>query len=110
MTAPADVMGGLLALVRAEVRSCLTEQEHSQASGDDWIDQRRSPLGRKLHCALWRDGALPGRKVHRRVLVRRRDLDAYVEAHGLPSPAAAANDAADSETRALARVGARRVS
>jgi hypothetical protein len=79
-------------------------------SGDDWIDQRHSPLGRKLHCAEWRAGVLPGRKVHRRVLVRRRDLDTYVETHGLPSPAHVANDSgAEAIAFAKSRSGLRRV-
>ena len=52
--------------------------------GDDWIDQAHSPLGRRTHCHLVRSGALPGVSVHRRVLVRRRDLDAYVEARRAP--------------------------
>jgi hypothetical protein len=76
-----------------------------EACAEDWIDQSRSPLGRKLHCALVRDGVLPGVKVHRRVLVRRRDLDAYLETH---RQAPAIIDGSE-EARALARVGARRV-
>ena len=52
--------------------------------GDDWIDQARSPLGRRTHCRLVRTGAPPGVSVHRRVLVRRCDPDAYIEAHRAP--------------------------
>jgi hypothetical protein len=106
---------------------------------DDWIDQAHSPLGRRMHCRLVRTGALPGVSVHRRVLVRRRDLDAYIEARrpppgddleplrrmlGDPNPRArgrhgfSPDEAAEraralgfdeAEARVLARVGARRV-
>jgi hypothetical protein len=85
-------------------------EESAKQSGDgaDWIDQTRSPLGRELHCELVRSGVLPGCKVHRRVLVRRRDLDAYIESHPV-TPRAANDVTATSEARALARVGGRRV-
>jgi hypothetical protein len=66
------------AIAREVVRAELGER------GDDWIDQAHSPLGRRTHCRLVRSGALPGVSVHRRVLVRRRDLDAYVEARRAP--------------------------
>jgi hypothetical protein len=81
------------------------------ARGDDWVSQHTSPLGRELHCRLVRDRKLAGVRVHRRVLVRRRDLDAYIAAHGAKREAA--NDVAEladsPEAKALARVGARRV-
>lgn len=73
------------------------------ASPDDWISQLTSPLGRELHCRLVRDGALPGVRVHRRVLVRRRDLDQYIETHR------AEPIEQDDEAVELGRVGARRV-
>ena len=38
---------------------------------EEWIDQHRSPLGRRVHCAAARDGRLTARKVGRRWLVRR---------------------------------------
>ena len=49
---------------------------------DQWIDQCHSPLGRRLHCALARQGRLPARKVGRRWLVRGADLDAFIAEHG----------------------------
>jgi excisionase family DNA binding protein len=89
-------------IARDAIRSELGER------GDDWVSQHRSPLGREMHCRLVRDGKLPGVRVHRRVLVRRRDLDAYIESHRAAPPVA--NDVGSSpEARALARVGARRV-
>jgi len=50
---------------------------------EDWVDQVRSPLGSRMHCRLVREGELKGSKVARRVLVRRRDLDAFIESHGV---------------------------
>jgi excisionase family DNA binding protein len=88
-------------LARAELRAERDEP------GSDWIDQSRSPLGRRTHCSLVRSGELPGVRVHRRVLVRRRDLDAYIERHRTVS--APIDAPRDSEARTLARVGAVRV-
>jgi len=51
------------------------------STGDPWVSQHESPLGAKLHCRLVRSGALPGSKVGRRVLVRKSDLDGYIELH-----------------------------
>lgn len=47
----------------------------------EWIDQTRSPLGRRKHCRLARTGKLVGaRKDGRQWLVKRRDLDVYLSA------------------------------
>lgn len=96
--------------LRDAVRAVLRDELARVAHEDDWIDQGHSPLGRKLHCALWRSGVLPGRKLHRKVLVRRRDLDAYVEQYGATPANAEPDVSADNEAAVLARVGARRVS
>lgn len=62
--------------------------EGAMAPADDWIDQHGSPLGRRLHCAAAREGRLAARKVGRRWLVRRTDLEAFIHAHRkAPSPA-----------------------
>ena len=45
----------------------------------DWVDQSSSPLGRKKHLALARAGTLKATREGRRVLVRRADIDAYLE-------------------------------
>jgi hypothetical protein len=58
-----------------------------------------------MHLKLVRSGELPGVRVHRRVLVRRRDLDAYIEAHRPPPVTHTMTE----EDVLLARVGARRV-
>ncbi len=48
------------------------------STGDDWVDQKRSPLGREKHLALVKSGVLPAVKEGRQVLVRRSHLDAYL--------------------------------
>lgn len=50
---------------------------------NEWIDQKHSPLGRLKHLELVRTGKLPGRKLGHSVLVRRDDLNAYIEREGL---------------------------
>jgi excisionase family DNA binding protein len=90
--------------IRAVVRDLLASEDR----GDDWIDQAHSPLGRRTHCRLVREGVIPGVRVHRRVLVRRRDLDAYVVGHAASATMTVADDG-DAEAIAFARVGARRV-
>lgn len=56
------------------------------AAGDAWVDQGRSPLGRRRHLRLVREGAIPAVKEGRRVLVRRADLDAYLARAARPLP------------------------
>lgn len=76
--------------------------------GDTWIDQTRSPLGRRLHCALARSGALPARKMGRRWLVRVADVDAFIVANGRAAePAIAAEDddpSAESDAAAIRKL------
>lgn len=66
---------------------------------DDWVDQKSSPLGRRRHCAAVRRGELPGRKVNGQVLVRRRDLDEYIDRHrtAIPAETEGAAEAAEAE-------------
>lgn len=61
---------------------------------DDWIDQSSSPLGRRAHLQAVRDGKLTGRKVAGRVLVRRSEMDAFIESHRVRIPV---SDAASDE-------------
>jgi hypothetical protein len=54
----------------------------SEPSPEEWVDQHSSPLGRRAHCELARRGRLPSaHKVRGRWLVRRTDIDAFIEAH-----------------------------
>ncbi len=50
-------------------------------SDDDWIDQHASPLGKRAHLEAVRRGDLRGTKHGRRVLVRRSELDSFLESH-----------------------------
>lgn len=48
-------------------------------AASEWIDQHASPLGKSAHLALARSGKVESRKVHRRVLIKRVDLNRYIE-------------------------------
>jgi len=72
------IAAGIEELVRVEVSK-------GQAAAE-WIDQGSSPLGRRRHLDLVRNGALPGTRSGKLVLVRRADLDAYLAEHATPSP------------------------
>lgn len=55
----------------------------SGVAANEWVDQKTSPLGRDRHLRLVREGKLPARKVGRRVLVKKADLDAYFDREGV---------------------------
>lgn len=68
----------------AEASAELADELGAEAANaaDEWVDQHRSPLGKRAHLEAVRDGRLPGFKPdRRRVLVRRRDIDAYLAKH-----------------------------
>ena len=46
-----------------------------------FVDQSESPLGRRTHIEAVRSGKLPGKRIGRRYLVRREDLDLFVAAN-----------------------------
>src|SRR4051794_26743487 len=48
-------------------------------AASEWISQHNSPLGRSAHFALARSGKVDSRKLYRRVLIRRTDLNRYIE-------------------------------
>lgn len=50
---------------------------------DDWYTQHTSPLKKRRFLDLTRSGKIPSRKDGTSVLVRRADLDAYIEQNGL---------------------------
>lgn len=68
--------------------SALREQLHAmvdviadaieKSPADEWIDQKRSPLGKEKHLSLARRGVLPSSKEGRQVLIRRSVIDAYL--------------------------------
>ncbi len=53
------------------------------AAQSEWIDQNASPLGKRRHLELARAGRLPSKKHGRLVLIRRDDLNAFVDREGL---------------------------
>lgn len=69
-------------------------------TGEEWVDQNASPIGKRAHLEAVRRGELPGHKIGHAVLVRRVDLDAYIEKHGahVKPPA---NDGEMSEEEAI---------
>jgi hypothetical protein len=89
-------------LIRGIVREELRAAQDDDA-GDPWVDQNESPLGRREHCRLARDGAFPARKVGKRWLARRSALDAFIEAH--PTAKADGAPANDTAASVLAEVG-----
>lgn len=48
-------------------------------AASEWVGQDDSPLGKSAHLALARSGKVESRKVHRKVLIRRTDLNRYIE-------------------------------
>ena len=74
---------------------------------NDWVDQAKSPLGRRMHLSLVRRGLLPGHKIGKRVLVRRADIDEYVLSHRTAAAIRAAvdRDERDEVAAILATVG-----
>ena len=74
----ATIAAALLPLAR--LLAPFVAAELAGSDGEDWIDQHASPLGRRRHCELARSDAFPARRVGRRWLARRADVDAYIEA------------------------------
>jgi excisionase family DNA binding protein len=56
------------------------------AARAELVDQNASPLGRRRHLELVRAGKLPAVRDGRRVLVRRADIDTYLEEHVVSPP------------------------
>jgi len=55
-------------------------------AASEWIDQFDSPLGRHRHLRLVREGKLKATREGRKVLVRRSELNAYLDAHPEHAP------------------------
>lgn len=88
----AAALAPLVDLLLPALRARIDGENGAAAKGPavDWLDQRSSPLGRRAHCRACASGDIPGaRKVGRRWLARRSDLDAYIAAHGRPADAPA---------------------
>jgi len=81
-----------LVLVEAdELRQLIVEAVRAavgqQASTDDWVDARTSGLGRGLFRRLVRDGTLPTHKRGKTFVVRRSEVDAYIQSQRVPAAA-----------------------
>lgn len=76
-------------------------------TANEWIDQFSSPLGQHRHLRLAREGKLRATREGRKVLVRRSDLNAYLEQHAeLAAPKPVEDD--DVEDMMLRIAGGRR--
>jgi hypothetical protein len=77
---PADalrVLAAALAPLLAELLGLA-----NSSSVDDWLDVATElPTCKRALYRACRTGELPGRRIKRRWLVRRRDLDAWIESH-----------------------------
>lgn len=69
-----DLLDKLLDALARRVARVLADELGEQ----EWIDQSASPLGSKRHAAAIRSGELPGRKVGRRWLARRSDVEVFM--------------------------------
>lgn len=69
-------------MIGAAVQDLVTAALEEGLSESEWVDQRSSPIGKRKHLELVREGKLVARKIGTRVLVRRDDLNRYIEEHG----------------------------
>jgi excisionase family DNA binding protein len=56
------------------------------ASADEWVDARTSGLGRRTFLRLVREGEFPASKRGKAYVVRRADVDAYLERQRIAPP------------------------
>jgi hypothetical protein len=71
----------LRALAQALVPYLRQTLGSSDSGEPEYYHQNNSPLGRRRHLSLVRQGVLRGRKVGKRVLVARRDMATFLEEH-----------------------------
>jgi hypothetical protein len=67
------------------IRACFRELASALdelLEGDEWLDQKTSPLGRRAHCEAARAGRLRAKKIGGRWLAKRADIDQYIEQYG----------------------------
>jgi hypothetical protein len=78
----ADGNGDVLRVLAQALAPYLRQSLGSSDSGDlEYYHQNNSPLGRRRHLSLVRQGVLRGRKVGKRVLVSRHHMAAFLEEH-----------------------------
>jgi hypothetical protein len=96
-------LDGLLELIADAVARRVVDRLRSN-DDPDWVDQAKSPLGRRRHIAAVRSGELKGLRVGRRYIAHKRDLDAFVAALAETEPRAESTDDESVEEMA-ARLG-----
>jgi stalled ribosome rescue protein Dom34 len=104
--------GALLSALDGYVREVLS----GVAGANEWVDQHASPLGKRAHMEAVRRGDLRGVKHGRRILVRRAELNSFLEHRSVMHHAVrnGSDDAADAvradevATALLTHVGLRR--
>lgn len=103
---------GFLGLLEEHIRELVREEltrQRMRGGEDEWVDLRTvAGPKRRLYDAA-RNGELPARKVGRHWLVKRRDLDAWVEAHPAPAKPEPIPAEADAESELARRLGVRAV-
>lgn len=67
----------------AEALRILADAIEHDEGAPEWYDQKTSPLGRRRHLELVREGKLAAVKDGRRVLVRRDHIDAFLAARSV---------------------------
>lgn len=107
-----DLGNELLKTASDYIREVVREElarEPSRGGANEWIELRKvAGAKRRLYDAA-RSGELAARKVGRHWLVKRRDLDAWIEAHPAPAKRDPIRTIADIERELERRLGLRRV-
>lgn len=86
-------------LVEAKIAKGLTASE--------WVDQKSSPLGKTRHLRLVREKKLKGVREGTRVLVRRADINAYLERRAEAAPVVEDDEDVDAMMKAISGGGKR---
>ena len=96
-----------LAAARAAIRAAeallagVERPRNHRTTQHDWVDARGSGLGVRTFRRIARQGGFPAHRVGRRLLARRRHIDAYIEQHRV-APRQEAEATLDPFDRALA--------
>jgi hypothetical protein len=91
--------------VKAVIAEAVRDAVARNGAGDDWVDAKTSPLGKRAFHRLARANAFPVSKIGRKLVARRSDVEAYLEAQRVrfELPVSAPSEDADPVARALAR-------
>jgi hypothetical protein len=94
--------GALLGALDGYVRELLGDV----AGANEWGDQHMSPLGKRAHMEAVRRGDLRGVKHGRRILVRRAELNSFLESHSVKHRTAADESVSGINTARASEVAA----